>query len=227
MIQHFCDGKGTAFFGITQEIYKKKTPKGRFFLAYVQKKQYLCTRFMLPVDFIESMHQLLGTEAQLLIQSLETEPVTSIRLNNKLSNTLTNLNDLYIIGIIGLTNEDDLLPVLPQMVGKICEYFSRRLLMRLKIICHEIDLCKELIYSVYRRLCKNGMNARIGKLFHEDPYDKGFFSSNDEYICFCHRFLRKQLSFFKLLLFHYLFHRIPVKFLKGGRETGEKRFITI
>ena len=39
---------------------------------------------MLPVDFIESMRQLLGTEAELLIRALETEPVTSIRLNSKL-----------------------------------------------------------------------------------------------------------------------------------------------
>ena len=39
---------------------------------------------MLPVDFIESMRQQLGPEAELLIRALETEPVTSIRLNNKL-----------------------------------------------------------------------------------------------------------------------------------------------
>ena len=39
---------------------------------------------MLPVDFIESMHQQLGNEARLLVQALETEPVTSIRLNTKL-----------------------------------------------------------------------------------------------------------------------------------------------
>ena len=39
---------------------------------------------MLPVDFIESMHQQMGNEAELLIQALETEPVTSIRLNSKL-----------------------------------------------------------------------------------------------------------------------------------------------
>ncbi len=39
---------------------------------------------MLPVDFIESMHQQLGTEAELLIRALESEPVTSIRLNSKL-----------------------------------------------------------------------------------------------------------------------------------------------
>ena len=39
---------------------------------------------MLPVDFIESMHQMLGREAELLIRALETEPITSIRLNNKL-----------------------------------------------------------------------------------------------------------------------------------------------
>ena len=38
---------------------------------------------MLPVDFIESMHQQLGGEAELLIRALETEPVTSIRLNTK------------------------------------------------------------------------------------------------------------------------------------------------
>ena len=39
---------------------------------------------MLPVDFIESMHQHLGNEARQLVQALETEPVTSIRLNTKL-----------------------------------------------------------------------------------------------------------------------------------------------
>ena len=39
---------------------------------------------MLPVDFIESMRQQLGNEAELLIRALETEPVTSIRLNTKL-----------------------------------------------------------------------------------------------------------------------------------------------
>ena len=50
----------------------------------MQKKQYLCSGFMLPVDFIESMHQQLGSEAELLIRALETEPVTSIRLNSKL-----------------------------------------------------------------------------------------------------------------------------------------------
>ena len=38
----------------------------------------------MPVDFIESMHQQLGNEAGLLIKALETEPVTSIRLNSKL-----------------------------------------------------------------------------------------------------------------------------------------------
>lgn len=39
---------------------------------------------MLPVEFIESMHQQMGNEAELLIRALETEPVTSIRLNTKL-----------------------------------------------------------------------------------------------------------------------------------------------
>lgn len=39
---------------------------------------------MLPVDFIESMRQQLGNEAELLLRALETEPVTSIRLNSKL-----------------------------------------------------------------------------------------------------------------------------------------------
>ena len=39
---------------------------------------------MLPVDFIESMRQQLGAEAELLLRALETEPVTSIRLNTKL-----------------------------------------------------------------------------------------------------------------------------------------------
>ena len=39
---------------------------------------------MLPVEFIESMHQQLGVEAELLIRALETAPVTSIRLNNKI-----------------------------------------------------------------------------------------------------------------------------------------------
>ena len=39
---------------------------------------------MLPVDFIESMHQQMGNEAELLVRALETEPITSIRLNSKL-----------------------------------------------------------------------------------------------------------------------------------------------
>ena len=39
---------------------------------------------MLPVDFIESMHQQMGNEAELLLRALDTEPVTSIRLNSKL-----------------------------------------------------------------------------------------------------------------------------------------------
>jgi 16S rRNA C967 or C1407 C5-methylase (RsmB/RsmF family)/NOL1/NOP2/fmu family ribosome biogenesis protein len=39
---------------------------------------------MLPVDFIESMRQQMGHEAELLLRALETEPVTSIRLNSKL-----------------------------------------------------------------------------------------------------------------------------------------------
>ena len=39
---------------------------------------------MLPVDFIDSMRQAMGSEAELLLQSLQTEPVTSIRLNSKL-----------------------------------------------------------------------------------------------------------------------------------------------
>ena len=39
---------------------------------------------MLPVEFIESIRQQLGNEAELLLRALETEPVTSIRLNTKL-----------------------------------------------------------------------------------------------------------------------------------------------
>ena len=39
---------------------------------------------LLPVDFIERMHQQMGTDASQLIRALETEPVTSIRLNSKL-----------------------------------------------------------------------------------------------------------------------------------------------
>ena len=50
----------------------------------MQKMQYLCGRFMLPVDFIEEMRQQLGNEAEQLLRALETEPVTSIRLNSKL-----------------------------------------------------------------------------------------------------------------------------------------------
>ena len=46
--------------------------------------QPICKDTMLPVDFIESMHQQLGNEAEQLIRALETEPVTSIRLNSKL-----------------------------------------------------------------------------------------------------------------------------------------------
>lgn len=39
---------------------------------------------MLPLDFIDSMRQQLGPEADNLFQALETEPVTSIRLNDKM-----------------------------------------------------------------------------------------------------------------------------------------------
>ena len=39
---------------------------------------------MLPVEFIERMRQEMGSEAELLLRALETEPVTSIRLNSKL-----------------------------------------------------------------------------------------------------------------------------------------------
>jgi len=39
---------------------------------------------MLPVDFIDSMRQEMGNEAELLLRALQTEPVTSIRLNSKL-----------------------------------------------------------------------------------------------------------------------------------------------
>ena len=46
--------------------------------------QPICKDTMLPVDFIESMHQQLGNEAEQLLRALETEPVTSIRLNTKL-----------------------------------------------------------------------------------------------------------------------------------------------
>ena len=47
---------------------------------------------MLPLDFIDSMRQQLGSEAEQLFQALETEPVTSIRLNDKLD-VLTFDND--------------------------------------------------------------------------------------------------------------------------------------
>jgi len=43
---------------------------------------------MLPIDFIENMHQLLGSEAGQLFNALESAPVTSIRLNDKID-TLT------------------------------------------------------------------------------------------------------------------------------------------
>ena len=39
---------------------------------------------MLPLDFIDSMRQQLGPEADNLFHALETEPVTSIRLNDKM-----------------------------------------------------------------------------------------------------------------------------------------------
>ena len=39
---------------------------------------------MLPVDFIESMHQQMGNDAELLARALATETITSIRLNSKL-----------------------------------------------------------------------------------------------------------------------------------------------
>ena len=38
---------------------------------------------MLPLDFLDSMRQQLGPEAEQLFRALETEPVTSIRLNDK------------------------------------------------------------------------------------------------------------------------------------------------
>ena len=38
---------------------------------------------MLPIDFLDSMRQQLGAEAEQLFRALETEPVTSIRLNDK------------------------------------------------------------------------------------------------------------------------------------------------
>jgi hypothetical protein len=39
---------------------------------------------MLPLEFIDSMRQQLGNEAEQLLRALETEPVCSIRLNSKL-----------------------------------------------------------------------------------------------------------------------------------------------
>ncbi len=46
------------------------------------------TNSVLPIDFIEDMHQQLGSEAELLFRALEETPTTSIRLNDKV-NTLT------------------------------------------------------------------------------------------------------------------------------------------
>lgn len=43
---------------------------------------------MLPIEFLDSMHQQLGPEAELLFRALETESPTSIRLNDKMD-TLT------------------------------------------------------------------------------------------------------------------------------------------
>lgn len=43
---------------------------------------------VLPIEFIDSMHQELGSEAVQLFRALETDPVTSIRLNDKMD-TLT------------------------------------------------------------------------------------------------------------------------------------------
>lgn len=54
--------------------------------VYVLKKLYFCTllnKKMLPLDFLDSMRKMLGIEAEPLFRSLETEPVTSIRLNDK------------------------------------------------------------------------------------------------------------------------------------------------
>lgn len=39
---------------------------------------------MLPIEFLDSMRQQMGSEAELLFRALETEPQTSIRLNDKL-----------------------------------------------------------------------------------------------------------------------------------------------
>lgn len=39
---------------------------------------------MLPIEFIDNMHKEMGSEAELLLRALESEPITSIRLNSKL-----------------------------------------------------------------------------------------------------------------------------------------------
>lgn len=39
---------------------------------------------MLPIEFIDRMHRQLGSEAELLFHALESEPITSIRLNDKI-----------------------------------------------------------------------------------------------------------------------------------------------
>ena len=54
----------------------------RFFCTFVG--ELVCAR-MLPTDFIENLHELLlPSEVQQLCQALETTPVTSIRLNDKI-----------------------------------------------------------------------------------------------------------------------------------------------
>ncbi len=57
-------------------IYKKNTT---FAIAF-----NLGEKCMLPIDFIDSMRQQLGAEADDLFRALETEPPTSIRLNSKM-----------------------------------------------------------------------------------------------------------------------------------------------
>ncbi len=57
-------------------IYKKNTT---FAIAF-----NLGEKCMLPIDFIDSMRQQLGTEADDLFRALETESPTSIRLNSKM-----------------------------------------------------------------------------------------------------------------------------------------------
>ena len=54
-----------------------------FAVKFSKTQSQTCTK-LLPVEFIENMRQEMGNEAEALLRALETDPITSIRLNSKL-----------------------------------------------------------------------------------------------------------------------------------------------